>query len=431
MIITFFVKHYINPLCSFSFIYFSGHYGTEFVLGIAPNYHSVAKIILDVASEKEGNLYYNIPYFNINRNITLRQGNTSIDINSTLAQNGTWTEQHGILIFTDVPVAVIMTSYSSDTAESYLALPIPALGSHYRVASYRPLKTTSRYDAVILVIAAFDNTSVTVRGFYNTTTSLILNRLFVHQISSSDDLSNTEIIASKPVAVISGTLCANVPHNVKYCDMLLEQMIPVESWQAGTYIVPPFFMSKGFILKILTNSSDTFCLQNSTRKFCNTSQHLPEEDFLMGTDPVVVTSSEHISVVQYGLGKNYDSVDGDPYMTLIPSIDNYLNAYYFVIPEAYSNLTSFISVIVPLSKVHGLWLDGSAPTARHQYSVPGMNFTVLLFEVGIGYHTLKHSDAGVKFGALVYGRKSGVGYGFPLGFQFSNSKKNKKHFVPS
>lgn len=374
---------------------------------------------MDIASKKEGSLYYSIPYLNINRNETLRQGNTSIDINSTLTDRGNFTEQRGIFISTNVPVAVIMTSFYSASMDSYLALPISALGFHYRVAAYKPENKAVYQNAVILVIAAFANTSVTLRGYDIKTTSQVLNKLFVYQISSSADLTNTEIIANKPVAVISGNRCATVPHNVPACDMLLEQMIPIESRQAGTYIVPPFLRSKGFLLKILTNSSDTFCLQNSTRTFCNTSRHLPEEKFLMGTDPVVVTSSEHISVVQYGLGSDYDSVDGDPFMTLIPSIDNYLNEYYFVIPTAYSTFSNYISVIVPMSKVNGLLLDGSIATARLQYAVPGMNFTVLLFDIGIGYHTLQHSEAGVTFGALVYGRKSFVGYGFPLGFQFS------------
>jgi hypothetical protein len=52
---------------------------------------------------------------------------------------------------------------------------------------------------------------------------------------------------------------------------------------------------------------------------------------LMGTDPVVVTSVAPLSVVQYGVGQLYDRVQGEPFMTVIPGIGNYLNEYYFVL----------------------------------------------------------------------------------------------------
>lgn len=194
-----------------------------------------------------------------------------------------------------------------------------------------------------------------------TQTSININRLFAHQISSIKDLSNFEIIASKPVTVISGSGCAYVPHNTGFCDMLLEQMVPVEYWSAGTFIVPPFYRTKGFLIKVLTSSNSSFCLRNITRTICNTYSHLPQEEFLIGTEPVVVTSSGLISVVQYGLGNDYNGF-GDPYMDVIPAIDNYLNEYYFVVPPVYSLSTSYLSVIVPSDESNSLYLDGSSPT---------------------------------------------------------------------
>lgn len=225
------------------------------------------------------------------RTEAILQGRTSITINSSLTKHGHFTEQRAIYVTTDVPIAITVTNFNDGSLDSYLALPVPVLGLRYRTASYSPADAQTSNNAVIMIAAVHDNTEVQVMTTDKSRASINMNRFFVHQISSIYDLSNIEIIATKPVAVISGTICAFVPHNARDCDMLLEQMLPVESWSAGTFIVRPFERSRGFLLKILTDGNSSFCLRNSTKTICNSSRHLPEEEFFMGTEPVVVTSS--------------------------------------------------------------------------------------------------------------------------------------------
>jgi hypothetical protein len=111
---------------------------------------------------------------------------------------------------------------------------------------------------------------------------------------------------------------------------------------------------------------------------------------LMGTDPVVVTSAAPISVVQYGVGYDYDRVNGAPFMTVIPGISNYLNEYYFVVPSVYIYLNNYLSVIVPSSQAYELYLDGSSLTVIKQYNVPDpfSNYTVIIANITAGYHRL-------------------------------------------
>lgn len=105
------------------------HYGKEFVLGMNPPERvSNNRILLDIASKEKGYVYYSIPFLNVNKNETLRQGNTSVVIDSSLAKHGNFTEQRGIYISTDVPVSVVMTSVDGGSDDSYLALPVSALG---------------------------------------------------------------------------------------------------------------------------------------------------------------------------------------------------------------------------------------------------------------------------------------------------------------
>jgi hypothetical protein len=198
-------------------------------------------------------------------------------------------------------------------------------------------------------------------------------------------------------------------------------MVPTSHWQKS-FIVPPVFPKQGFVLKILTIHNETVRIKNTTNTINNFSSILPYGEILMGTDPVVVTSAAAISVFQYGVGHYYDNVHGKPFMTVIPGISNYLNNYYFVVPSLYNDLNNFLSVIVPSSLVQELYLDGSSLKVIKQYNVPDpfSNYTVIIAYITVGYHRLWHANSNVMFGATVYGLDSESGYGFPVGFGFTN-----------
>lgn len=150
----------------------------------------------------------------------------------------------------------------------------------------------------------------------------------------------------------------------------------------------------------------------------------------MGTEPVVVTSNGSVSVVQYGVGQKYDNIDGDPFMTAVQGTTNYLNQYYFVIPNVYASqsTTNYLCVIVPSADTGGLLLDGAPLVPTKKYSVPGpySNYTVLITTIPLGFHVLNHTNGNVLFGASVYGLGYTIGYGFPVGFGISSGKFSLK-----
>jgi hypothetical protein len=287
------------------------------------------------------------------------------------------------------------------------------------VASYDPVN--DYYPAFYSIFGMKENTSVTT-NFKNQTTSFTLQPLSVRQHDSQQDLTGTYIVANQDFAVISGAACAYIPRHFHYCDYIVEQMVPTRHFQKN-FIVPPVFPKQGFVLKILTIQNETVCITNTTNTICNISSILPDGGMLMGIDPVVVISAEPISVVQYGVGYYYDRVKGGPFMTVIPGIGNYLNEYYFVVPSVYIYLNNYLSVIVPSSQAHELYLDGSSLTVIKQYNVPDpfSNYTVIIANITVGYHRLWHANSNVMFGATVYGLESYYGYGFPVGFSFTNN----------
>ncbi|XP_053372889.1 IgGFc-binding protein-like [Mercenaria mercenaria] len=402
------------------------HFGKQFYIGMTAGSTSTLDFQIDIASKENGNMYLDIPYLNIHRNQSLSKGDTTLTVSNALIRGGTFTENRGIYLSTDVPVAVYVTWKSFSTVtDTYLALPLSSLGTRYTVASYDPCPPSAAADctperSTMMIIGAHDNTTVNVTDGNNRITIVRLDCQDVHQLSSQTDISNTTVWSDKPVTVISGTSCAFVPHSIFFCDMLLEQMIPPSAWDKY-YIVPPIFPKLGFLLKVFSikdHGNTTFCLTNISQTLC--SQPLKKE-YLMGTEPVLITSNASINVVQYGVGQKYDSIDGDGFMTVIPGINNYLNSYYFVIPNIYSSFENRLSIVVPSTYVGGLRLDGLSLVPEKTYSVPDpfSNYTILIISITAGYHELTHTDTNVVFGVIAYGLGYHIGYGFPVGFGLS------------
>jgi hypothetical protein len=152
----------------------------------------------------------------------------------------------------------------------------------------------------------------------------------------------------------------------------------------------------------------------------------------MGNTPTVIVSKSFISVFQFGFGNGYPKVIiGDPFMTVIQGLKNFLNSYYFAIPSVYMNARNNISVIIPKVNIDGLILDGSNLTSVQKdifnVSAPFNNYTVLTMNVNSGFHYIYHVNSNVKFGLQVYGlgeiTNTYVGYGYPGGMQLSNFGK--------
>ncbi|XP_053372892.1 uncharacterized protein LOC128546418 [Mercenaria mercenaria] len=227
------------------------HYGKEFYIGMIAGRTWTPDFQIDIASKEKGNMYLDIPHLNIHRNQSLSKGDTTLTVSNALIRGGTFIENRGIYLSADVPVAVYVTwkavSYVTDT---YLALPLSSLGTRYTVASYDPFNVTDGNNRITIVR---------------------LDCQDVHQLSSQTDISNIAIWSDKPVATISGTSCAFVPHDVGNCDMLLEQIIPVSSAWDTMFIVPPIFPKLGYLVKVFSANNAKYCLKTVSTTLCNQS----------------------------------------------------------------------------------------------------------------------------------------------------------------
>ncbi|HEY0783859.1 MAG TPA: hypothetical protein VGE98_15485, partial [Thermoanaerobaculia bacterium] len=131
------------------------------------------------------------------------------------------------------------------TSDAGLALPVDALGTSYFVTTYQGSIINGGDRPEFLVVAPFDGTTVTITP----TTSLVippgvlappnvpfqitLNRGQGFRAEASffaTDFTGTLIESSRPVSVLNGNTCANVPATTAFCDHIFEVAHPVTSW---------------------------------------------------------------------------------------------------------------------------------------------------------------------------------------------------------
>ena len=130
--------------------------------------------------------------------------------------------------------------------------------------------------------------------------------------------------------------------------------------------------------------------------------------------PATVIATLPVMVVQF--------INTDSFMTLIPSIDQYTNEYSLTVPEVYAEFSNYIAVVVPDAAKDGILINGAVPTSlnsTYTVAVPYQNYTMLVYDIDIGYQYLNHTD-GANFHVSVFGFFMNGRYGFSAGLTLDN-----------
>ncbi|MEI8134085.1 MAG: IgGFc-binding protein [bacterium] len=249
----------------------------------------------------------------------------------------------GVHVVSDNPVAVYGLSNRKASTDSYVAYPTNVLGTEYRVLGYHSLGDDA-FTTQATIVASEDNTEVSISltgnvkmGKHNGESySIHLNKGDAYQMQGTsgtdgkNDLTGTLVTSNNPIAFFTGHTCAEVPPPVEFCDMLLEQEPPINTWGKQ------FFLSKmtgkaDYALRVLANENDTkVFLNNAQVAILNPGAYYENNRV---SDNAVVTTDKPVLVAQYARSANADSVKiGDPFMTLIAPTEQFLSAYTFVTP---------------------------------------------------------------------------------------------------
>ncbi|KAL4220531.1 hypothetical protein ACF0H5_020929 [Mactra antiquata] len=311
---------------------------------------------------------------------------------------------------------------SGYTIDSYNVLPVDVVGTNYVISSYTNLNTDRGSE--VLVAGIHSDTNVTLFNDTDVLYETTLQPFDIFQYRSDRaqhiDLTGFRVQSSKNVFVVSGAAFIKIPSSEYGQDYIASELYPVEA-MSTTFIVPPIPPKQLYMVRVQSDNPSKVTIFNDSSPFYPspapfyTNSSLT--DYTFGSKPVVIIADEPVSVAQYGIS-SYQDTTGDPFMTLVPSIEQYVNDIKFSVPNQIYATESFVSVIVP--KAHALELQmDSKSILMHGGSVtkldvpaPFDNYTVLSFRTSPGFHRMNHVDDDVTFGVLVLG----IGYELSLGF---------------
>ena len=362
----------------------------------------------------------------------------------------------------DRRIAVFGHNEEQASNDAYQGLPVVSLPAgrsyEYIAASIRGDEGTAQQakDSVALIIGTENDTEIIVEiPFTNPviiTYDEATNRQFFPGIPVAlrtitiqrfqtlylqvrgGDISGTRIIANKPVSVFSGHECADVPINSAPCDVLIEQLQPIDTWGTEAVTVPLRTRS-GDVLKVFasqdsttvnvaytdissgTVTTDSFTLdRNGFRELGGTSRVRTGAI----SDFTLIQSNNSIAVFQFSRSYTTDNVTvSDPFMLSVPSCEQYRDSYV-VAPAPFNETTigdvparvayvNYTNIAVPakyfnvsLITINNSPVNASAfiPIRRADNSIWGYGAQLLLDE---GAQVIRHQDPNAALSVTIYG----------------------------
>ena len=324
-------------------------------------------------------------------------------------------------------------SYSNDAS---LLLPTNAWTGTYRVVARHHFYASSGYYAVT---ASQDNTTVVVApgpsgggvkpGIPGISASgngqVVLNEGDVIEVvtsgndaiaGNSDDVTGTLVTADKPVQVIGGHQCVNVPDGTGYCDHLEESMFPYESLANDYLVAAPLIPTGGTtpkveLVRILATQPATLLTYDPPQPGAPTLISVAGAwvELASSAKDFKISANKPIMVMQYMEGQKAGGDSGDPAMAQAVATSQFRKSYLFHAPTNYEK--SYVNVIAPSGAA--VTLDGAAVTGFNV--IGGTGYSVArksLSNAGNGNHA---ADSDVGFGISVYGYGQYTSYWYPGG----------------
>ena len=231
-----------------------------------------------------------------------------------------------------------------------------------------------------------------------------------------DDVTGTLVKADKPVQVIGGNQCTNVPDNFPACDHLEESMFPYEALANDYIVAAPLIPTGGSTPKVeLVRIVAT--QPNTTLTYDPPQAGAPAAIGVAGAwvelastaKDFKISANQPIMVIQYMEGQAAGGNSGDPAMALAVSTTQFRKSYLFHAPTNYE--TSYVNIIAPTAatvNLDGAAVTGFTPIGGTGYSVARKS----LSNAGDGNHTASSTDG---FGISVYGYGQYTSYWYPGG----------------
>lgn len=323
--------------------------------------------------------------------------------------------------------------YSNLTSYTYYAISSSTMISQRKsyillVSGHQPnsISITPTQSVVIPTVVTGLSYNVTVQP--NQSYQFNLNSSTTFLLESQSDLTGTKIVSAHPLAVVTGHECGNVPGQVGFCDHMIQQIPPTNTWGRVYMSLPLAKRTSGSTYKIMAGVNDTDVVASCT----NGTNQLPfsyqlnEGSFVTFMVPAgfrcSIVGNGGILVTQFAEGGKDEGL-GDPMsMSLVP-VEQYTNVSSLVVPTSTFLETSALKIE---NMLHLFVVDNTTDINITVDDVLISNWTSVysgsnllgygasVVDLSSNYHVIK-SYPTVLMSVLAYGFTSeNQAYGYPL-----------------
>ncbi|MBI4485601.1 MAG: HYR domain-containing protein [Acidobacteria bacterium] len=287
---------------------------------------------------------------------------------------------------------------------AYVALPVDVLGNEY-------LTVSQPGSSQVTVVATQDQTTVQItQPTGGTPQQILLDQGYAYVLQQAADLTGALVTADKPIAVFSGNQSGTVLSISP--DHMIEQMVPVSTLGTDFLVTRTGTGASNVgdtLVRVVAREDNTEVWVDGELKatkaagtFHEFTQSPSSHNWVSTTKPTVVA--------QYKRG---DTPATDPFLMLVPPVNQYSREYLFRTPGA--PFSNFLNIVVKEGDQTNLGLDGDLlPTTTVWTSVNGYAYARVAVAAN-AQHLLWHTDPTVHFGAWVYGHAQVEGFGFAAG----------------
>ncbi|MCU0426567.1 MAG: T9SS type A sorting domain-containing protein [Candidatus Kapabacteria bacterium] len=349
-------------------------------------------------------------------------------------------------------VTVYALNQARFTSDAHLVLPVPALGRDHVIMSYfsdgsgLPFVNNPGNDtpSQFAVVAVEDNTEVTIQPTVptfpsqSTTTQTVRLQRGQSYLLQADtrigngrgDLTGSRVKATKPIAVFGSHQRALLPIQFRSFltsrDHLVEQMPPVETWGKSVFLVPhaqPSFQADigTDVYRVLAAYDNTIVqLNGQPLDTLNAGEFyeapLNREGWITANEQVLVAQFKKTGTPS-GIPGGVGSQVGDPFMMVIPTVEQYDKGYRFINAQVrdvgaagmQSFTEHYVTIVVHANGVNSMEFDGRPIPTNSFRPIVNSGYVFGNFRVSGGVHTARGDSA---FGIYVYGYGQANSYGY-------------------
>ncbi|MFA5511946.1 MAG: IgGFc-binding protein [Candidatus Kapaibacterium sp.] len=332
-------------------------------------------------------------------------------------------EKNTLKLVSSADISVIFQSRTHFSSDACLVLPVHSLGSNYVVTNinnrgdvtFARLNIIALYDETVVEINSqliIDDSDVDLED--NKSFKLNNDEVFVltANIIDKSDFSGTFISSNKPISVFTSHDRTSIPINHFTQDCIIEHLPPIDKLGDKTIFTLTKFPSYESVIysKIIAVFDSTLITWNGNDTLISQGEFVD----LVSTSSFVVKADKSVLFSQYEQSARVMYAKGDPFLAIIPPIQQWKNNYSFYSSELMDFSEHWINIAIHENALNSIILDGKPVETANITRVEGSDYFAGSVKVQPGFHQI-HADS--NFSLLVYGYGVIISYGYTGGMK--------------